>query len=499
MLKNKLVLLLFLLVVKAILVSFLILFAGVGLGPDEAQYWTWSKELAWGYYSKPPGIAWQIRLGTILFGDTEFGVRFGSILLGSILPIAVFYLAKSARLSESIAFWAAVLMAFTPLGFLATFFAITDVGVVLFWTFCLIPIIDAIEREETPNYYLLGVLIAFGALFKWQIYWIWLLIAILLYFFAFLRSYHVFGGLVLSLLGLLPSFYWNMHHEWATFRHVGATFKGAEEVVRKGNFFDFLGAQAALVSPIVFLLLLFSFKAIPKAKSSLKVLGGSCLVILALHCVIALFKKMQGNWCDYAYPAGFVFLAWFCEKGMRLRILQIGIAISIVLVMIAFSFPLLHRNGLLPYKINPFRHNVGWDNLDDVLLQAGYQPETDFLFANSYQTTSILSFYNKFQNRAYFLNINGIRKNQFSFWPQMKERELHKNGFFILIENGKDSDEKLRKETTFFIDKLRPYFTEVREVGIYPLYSSGSQVTKSALLLKGYGYNGLMPSASSQY
>lgn len=499
MLKNKLFLLLFLLIAKALIVSFLILFSGVGLGPDEAQYWTWSKELSWGYYSKPPGIAWQIWFGTLLFGDTEFGVRFGSLLLGSMLPIAVFFLAKSARLSEGISFWAAILMAFTPLGFLATFFAITDVGVVLFWTFCLIPIIGAIEKEETPNYYLLGFLIALGALFKWQIYWIWILIAILLYFFAYLRSWHVIGGLALSLTGLLPSLYWNLHHEWATFRHVGATFKGAEEVVRKGNFLDFLGAQAALVSPIVFILLLVSFKALPKAKASLKVLGGSCLSILAIHFAIALFKKMQGNWCDYAYPAGFVFLAWFCDKGIRLRTLQIGIAISIALVLFAFSLPLLHRNGLLPYKINPFRHNVGWNNLDDALLKAGYQPSSDFLFANSYQTTSILSFYNKLQKRAYFLNINGIRKNQFSFWPQMKEKELQENGFFILIENGKDSDAKLRKEASFYISKLQPYFDEVHGIGIYPLYSSGNQIIKSALFIKGYNYNGSTPLPSSQY
>ena len=28
---------------------------------DEAQYWTWSRALDFGYFSKPPMIAWVIR------------------------------------------------------------------------------------------------------------------------------------------------------------------------------------------------------------------------------------------------------------------------------------------------------------------------------------------------------------------------------------------------------------------------------------------------------
>ena len=30
---------------------------------DEAQYWLWGQDLAFGYYSKPPLIGWVIRGG----------------------------------------------------------------------------------------------------------------------------------------------------------------------------------------------------------------------------------------------------------------------------------------------------------------------------------------------------------------------------------------------------------------------------------------------------
>ena len=43
---------------------FALYFAKTDLFFDEAQYWLWSRDLAFGYFSKPPLIAWLIRLAT---------------------------------------------------------------------------------------------------------------------------------------------------------------------------------------------------------------------------------------------------------------------------------------------------------------------------------------------------------------------------------------------------------------------------------------------------
>ena len=50
------------------------------LRTDEAYYWTWSKESALSFLDHPPMIAWFIRFGTSIFGDTNLGVRFAGIL-----------------------------------------------------------------------------------------------------------------------------------------------------------------------------------------------------------------------------------------------------------------------------------------------------------------------------------------------------------------------------------------------------------------------------------
>ena len=36
------------------------------LSADETQYWLWSQNLSWGYFSKPPLIAWLINLSLSL-------------------------------------------------------------------------------------------------------------------------------------------------------------------------------------------------------------------------------------------------------------------------------------------------------------------------------------------------------------------------------------------------------------------------------------------------
>ena len=52
----------------------------IELRTDEAYYWTWSKENVLSFLDHPPMIAWFIRFGTAIFGDTNFGVRFAGIV-----------------------------------------------------------------------------------------------------------------------------------------------------------------------------------------------------------------------------------------------------------------------------------------------------------------------------------------------------------------------------------------------------------------------------------
>ena len=67
--------------VIAALTAMRVIYAGViDLRTDEAYYWTWSKESVLSFLDHPPMIAWFIRFGTAIFGDTNLGVRFAGIV-----------------------------------------------------------------------------------------------------------------------------------------------------------------------------------------------------------------------------------------------------------------------------------------------------------------------------------------------------------------------------------------------------------------------------------
>jgi dolichol-phosphate mannosyltransferase len=62
-----------------------LLYAGsVELLPEETYYWNYSQHLDIGYLDHPPMVAWLIRLGTTIFGQSEFGVRAGALCCGAI-------------------------------------------------------------------------------------------------------------------------------------------------------------------------------------------------------------------------------------------------------------------------------------------------------------------------------------------------------------------------------------------------------------------------------
>lgn len=500
-------LLLFLILAKAALMILTINYSEIGLGPDEAQYWTWSQDLNWGYYSKPPGIAWQIWLGTAYWGNTELGVRFMSVVLASLYPCLIYFLAWICGLTPLACFWAGVVMAFTPLGIMGSFFAITDVGAILFWILACLAIAAPLNTQKTPSYWLIGLFIACGALFKWTVYLLWPVIICLFPFARHFIHRQFFLGVFISLAGLIPSLIWNMQNDWGTFRHVFSTLYVPEAKMASstgfihGNFFDFLGAQTALVSPILFILLLISFGAFCKnarfLTPALTFCGALCFFLLGIFLCVSIFKKMQGNWCDFVYPTGIVFLCWFCcEKAPQAYPwLKGGVALSVILCIFVFSYPFLQQTlpFYTPYKINPFRHNLGWTILKQELKTLGFNPEQEFLFADKYQMSSILSFYNPTQTRAYFLNLQGTRKNQFSFWPSMKDEKVGKTGYFVIAENKPHLNQLSLENLELYQLFLTPYFSSVEFVGIMPLFIVHGEAVKEAAIFKCIEYNGQAP------
>lgn len=500
---------------RAVILIFAMFRSGIGLGPDEAQYWLWSQHLDWGFYSKPPGVAIEIYLGTLLFGDNVLGVRFGALVIGLILPIAVYCLASSCGLKPTTAFWAGVVMALCPAGVLGSFLATTDAGYVLFWTIACVILARALRLGQMPNYRLLGAVIAFGALFKWTIYIFWPLILPFSLWASRLRSWQMLQGIGISALGLVPSLVWNQRHDWVTFRHVwGALVSGIEEPATdrlfRGNFFDFFGAQVALLSPVFFGLLLGAVWVLAQRRRKLGLplffCGYVSVCIFGLYLLSSLFVKLQGNWAVYAFPTAIVLLSWYACEWLRVgkSLLFIGGLVSCLLTTLTFSLPMIQSKGLMAaipidYRLNPFRTNVGWESLESYLKEDGYDPSEHFLVSDRYQTSAILSGYSEGHQRSYVLNLGKARKNQFSIWPTLAEERPGQTGFFVAVDDRSSTAQQRAERVAQHKEQLADYFRTVEYLGERPLFHAYGQNVKCAFVFRCCDYNCNMPVEPNKY
>ncbi len=105
----------------------------IQLSEDEAYQWLWSKHLALSYYSKPPLIAYTQFLGTLMWGDTAFGVRFFSPVIAAVIGLLMLrFFAREVNARAG--FFLLLIITATPLMSVGAVLMTIDPLSVLFWT-----------------------------------------------------------------------------------------------------------------------------------------------------------------------------------------------------------------------------------------------------------------------------------------------------------------------------------------------------------------------------
>jgi hypothetical protein len=198
-----------------------------------------------------------------------------------------------------------------------------------------------------------------------------------------------------------------------------------------------------------------------------------------------------------------ILVGWFLSQEMKKgRVwFKIGLVTSLLLTSAVLSLPFLYstENLHLSYKINPFKHNMGWQAIEKGLKEMGYNPDQHFLVSDKYQTASILSFYAQDQKRAYFLNLQGVRKNQFCYWPHLQKERLGQTGFFVWIENAPHFQQQKEEKLVFYQKELEKYFHTVEFMGTVPLFRSQHALVKGAAIFKCSNCSGHYPPDSIRY
>lgn len=203
-----------------------IAFAGaIDLLPEEAYYWNYAQRLGIGYFDHPPMVAWLIWLCTNLFGDSEFGVRFGAI--GCWFITAFFMFRFATRLfGRTNGFRTLMLLAICPIYFATGFVMIPDAPLYAAWAGTLYFLQRALLRRKNRAWFGVGIAIGLGMLSKYTMALIGppILLFIILdknsrFWF---RRPEPYLAVVIATALFMPVIIWNSNHEWASFAFQGS-------------------------------------------------------------------------------------------------------------------------------------------------------------------------------------------------------------------------------------------------------------------------------------
>lgn len=294
----------------------------LNLGPDEAQYWSWSQTLAFGYFSKPPMIAWIIGLSSSVCGESEACIRAGAPLMHAVTAFLVFFAGK-ALYDERVGLWAAIAYTLMPGTSFSSLLITTDVPLLMFWTLALWALAELRKAPCTTWAIVFGVAIGLGLLSKYAMLYFVLGAAI-----ALLPSPNG-RSLLLSRVGVIaalaaltvfaPNVIWNALHSFATVGHTAANANWSwAKLFNFPNMLSFIGAQFAIAGPIaggVFAWGLVRNWRDAKWDSADTLLLALTLPIFAIVTLQAFISRANANWAAPAFVAlTILFTAWAMRR-----------------------------------------------------------------------------------------------------------------------------------------------------------------------------------------
>src|SRR6478736_1704632 len=276
---------------------------------DEAYYWMWSKHLAGGYYDHPPGVAVVIRLGTLIAGDTEFGVRLVSILLALPMSWAIYQAAAILFGSRRVAASSAILLNITLLAAVGTMIVTPDAPLLVASSLLLFALAKVLQTGRGVWWLAVGtaagcaLLSKYTALFFGPAILIWL-IAVPKLRHWLISPWLYLGGLV-ALLLFSPVILWNADHHWASF--VKQMGRARIEDFRPVFIAELAPTQIAFATPLVFILGAMGLHALFHRRAG--ALAARALVSAMFWTIVAYFiwhslhARVEANWFAPVYPA----------------------------------------------------------------------------------------------------------------------------------------------------------------------------------------------------
>ncbi|MDE2330046.1 MAG: glycosyltransferase family 39 protein [Bradyrhizobium sp.] len=374
---------------------------------DEAYYWTWSKHLAGGYYDHPPMVAIVIRLGTMIGGDTELGVRLVSILLALPMSWALYRAAEILFGSQRVAATATILLNVTLMAAVGTMIVTPDSPLLVTSSFLLFCLAKVLESGRGVWWLAVGaaagaaLLSKYTALFFGSAILIWLVGVPGLRRWLLSPWLHL-GGLV-ALALFMPVILWNADHHWVSFlKQFG---RARIDDFRPTFITELIPTQIGFATPLVWILGTMGLGALFRRDAGAlasRVLIGAMFWVIVLYFVWhSLHARVEANWFAPVYPAFAIaaavaaHLVRWDARWQRLADFSLRWAAPSGIVLFALLTLQADTGMLTGYRRDATVRSVGvgWRELASEIEAVRQRVGANCILAPDYGTTSWLVFY----------------------------------------------------------------------------------------------------------
>lgn len=375
---------------------------------DEAYYRLWAENLDWGYYDHPPMVAVWIKLSSMLFGKSEFGIRALGIFATALGSVALWVMARDLFGDRQTSATAVLLWNACPLVGIGALVVTPDTPLMFGWTTALWALMRAFRTGDWRWWLLVGVAAGLALEAKYTALFLGPGIVLVLLLVPSMRRWwthpapYIGGAIAFAIFA--PNVIWNARHGWATFEKQFGRVADAEWTLR--FLVEFLGGQIGLLNPLTFVLFIAGLALVWRkvgdgAGESRRLLASLAAPLIAYFLSHSLHDRVQANWIAPLFPL-FVLMAadaaanarptaeWAAKLvgSSRAWAVPLGLMLT-ALVYVQAMFAPLPVAG----RSDPTALLAGWRQLSADVTDAARREKAAFVLTQGYALTGLLKAY----------------------------------------------------------------------------------------------------------
>ena len=394
----------------------------IDLRTDEAYYWTWSKENVLSFLDHPPMIAWFVRFGTAIFGDTNLGVRFAGILAMLVTQLLLADIVRRVTHDfRAVVF--AVLMPEAALYYGLLMAKVSpDIALIPFAVAMLWALVRLSESGDGRWWLAAGVFAGLSLSSKFTV--VMLMPAVAAFMLVpswrrrWLLSPYPWLAALIAVAVFSPVLIWNAGHDWASFRFQLVRATAAHELSLR-TVGDYIGLQFGLVGFIL----------LPVVLSGVTLTAwrgyrrGDAVAILLSTAVIVPFLyffwksvtlRVGDTWPMFMWPAGFAatainiallpregFPAWMVRSTISWA--KAAVASGIVFVVAVFLYYVVTPWNFIG-RADPIGGEAGYEQVVDRAQAELQKTGATWIATTDYRTYAMLRWF--FNGRVPVIQIN---------------------------------------------------------------------------------------------